>query len=116
MNNDYQIFFEAHNQKHKIYIDLECFAKALKPYIVQPNTPLEEKKECECICHKDWMQRHCHLAQGCMCEQVQPSALTDAVEDQIKKIMDNFWNDDNITKSKMYPQLRELVALARKTK
>ena len=126
MNNDYQIFFEAHNQKHTIYIDLECFANALKPYLVQP----KEEKKCHCLCHVQGYHSNCsscsfnHLPTApeekkecgpgivkngiyeCACIK-QPSAPTNDLEEEIRKIWVGCTMEEGI---------KRLLALARKTK
>ena len=144
MNNDYQIFFEAHNQKHKIYIDLECFAKALKPYLVQP----KEEKKCHCLCHVQGYHSNCsscsfnHVPTApeekkeCtkveyICDlchetfikhiQFKLSAPTDEVEEKIKEIANKYQRyfydlEKDHAFITMQRELRDMVELARKTK
>jgi len=75
-DEEYVCRFICHDEAHEVAIDLKCFAKALKPYLVQPKEekrewkpgdcphcgrPMpsapEEKKECGCPSN---VIAHCH--------------------------------------------------------
>jgi len=100
---DYRITFWAHGVHHELAIDLECLARALKPYLaVQPTL---ERKECQCGCG------HPICICGNPCNRPEKELYKptpDAVEEKIKEIAGRWYVGDHIE-----DELRAIVKLAR---
>lgn len=98
---DYVVQFDSHGERHEVSIDLECFAKAVKPYLDKP-APSPDTCDCGgCVggCGK------CHSQ--CECKP------KDLVEGQIRLLADKWPNDDIHERENFSEDLRGLVKLAR---
>lgn len=142
MSEEYVVQFDSHGDAHEASIDLECFARALKPYLRLPDafqklekkhievpshlpedcmpeckywmpTPSPEKCEHE-IYHALYGEIYCPSCHDCLKGYCKHKPK-DAVEEKIEMIV---WENGGLgeTDKMLEVKLRDLVRLVRETK